>query len=705
MIQSDNKNSIQSSVNTATTAKEKIKFFRNLDEAIASLGDGHVFLDHEKTPASNDTIGDSQTERQNIVEIEQGILNQFAPAGLEDPFKQLYSIIFPALFRAPINNRSLLETNKNDTQKAADSPSTSPAISSSRTLISSSSAAILMGVKGSGKTLLLERVLAACREQLQHGGRRLYRMVEINGIVCRGEDVASVVYEIIRQLSGIAYRSIRSTKKSKSPMKSSTNSNSGSNPDKTESYERIGSSGSAITPNGDGESKMVESKIDDGEGTHHVDFVSDDNDDDDDDKKIRKRKRKHRKRKQRKIEKHMLRLRKATFNSNLALLESILKLAATDDIPILLNLDELDSFTDEGERQMLLYHFLDRVATPGSNLVLVGMTSSFSALTLLEKRIRSRAEGTAKIIYLRTPPTYQALLELLESKLESCVLRRNILDRMPPLKDAETVANALLSKQKTSEHGAIASSNDESVEAIIKISNAMEREFRLGKDIRWFSRVIATSLALYRNDCIMEMSHNNISNNKESMSDISVNFCSKYIWNAMAMMGASVFESTAASRQPDLCVINDEAVSPRLQALLDLSTPQVALLLSARRILKREEHRDQAVLAPLTMERMLKEYESFRRGSISMGNSKLLKRAVNHLMQQGLLVPSIDHSGGGPLHYDVTKIYRDLDPYTLSRLPLQIPIDIDRELGKALEQNLLECPTALKEWGKSISKG
>lgn len=444
----------------------------------------------------------------------------------------------------------------------------------------------------------------------------------------------------------------------------------------------------------------------------HGGDTQDDNDDGmmiiprlDNDKKSRNRKRRHRRRKQHTIEKHMLRLRHATFNSNLSLLESILKLAATDDVPILLNLDELDSFTDEGDRQMLLYHFLDRVATPGSNLILIGMTSSFSALTLLEKRIRSRAEGTAKIIYLRTPPTYQALLNLLEYKLKGCVICKEILAviRYP---NAEIAANASLSNLQSSKQGAISKDNDESNEKVIKISNAMRREFRLGKDIRWFSRIIATSLTLYRHNCIMEMSRN-ASNTIEynSMSGIPLHFSTKYIWNAMAMMGASVFENTAASRQPDMCIIDDVAISPRLQALLDLSVPQVAMLLSARRILKREEHRDQAVLAPLTMERMLKEYESFRRGSMSMGNSKLFQWSIYHLMQLGLLVPSIDHSGGGPLHYNVTKIYKDLDHYTVSRMPLHMPFDIDREIGIALEQNLLECPTALKEWGKSISKG
>lgn len=382
----------------------------------------------------------------------------------------------------------------------------------------------------------------------------------------------------------------------------------------------------------------------------------------------------------------------------------------------------------KGERQMLLYHFLDRVATPGSNLILVGITSSFSALTLLEKRIRSRAEGTAKIIYLRTPPTYQGLIQVMEYKLKDCLVGKGIIQRLSHhrpkygiennkekgknggIEDRETIKASSMKKEtaikslkevnSVSNHDNARTNRkdvDDTLEEAIKLSVAMEREFRLGKDTRWFSRVIAASLSLYRHDCLMAMPHN------EMIEGLMLNFHTKYISNAMVMMGASVFENIAASRQPDLCIVDGMAVSPRLQALLDLSTPQVALLLSARRILKREEHRDQIVTAPLIMERMLKEYESFRRGSTSsIGNLKLLKRAAYHLMEQGLLVPSMDHSGGGPMQYCVAKIYRNLDNYRILRLPLQIPLDIDRELGKALELNLLECPTALKEWGKSI---
>jgi Cdc6-like AAA superfamily ATPase len=664
--------------NTATipgavaVKKKEQNIITNLDFSIANFSDSNLFLNN-----SCNKSGDGDDENSTPI-IEESILKRFAPPGLETQFKQLYTIIFPSLYHAPTATKNH-DTDTNNSKHLSSLSSSSS--------ISSSSAAILMGTKGSGKSLLLDRVLAACQEQQQQffncnsgagepgAGETavvpLYRMVTINGIVCRGQDVSSVVYEIIRQLSEIAFQS-------------TSNNNNNNNDDNDQQQQR-------------------------------------------------------RRRKRQKMDKHMLRLRRSAFTSNLALLESTLEIADADGIPILLVLDELDSFTEEGERQMLLYHFLDRVATPGSNLILVGITSSFSALTLLEKRIRSRAEGTAKIIYLRTPPTYQGLLNILEYKLKDCTVGKDIIKRLShyPKYVTETNDNksdgggsggggdgdegeketSTVEQQKNSNRKNNEDDNNTNTEEDIKISVAMEREFRLGKDLRWFSRVIAATLSLYRHDCLMAMPSENhedeidrrtsetaaAASNEEDPIVLPNNFHTKYIRSAMIMMGASVFDTVAASRQPDLCIVDGVATSPRLQALLDLSTPQVALLLSVKRILTREEHRDQAVAAPLTMERILKEYESFRRGSTSsVGNAKLLKRAAYHLMEHGLLVPSMDHSGGGPMQYCVTKMYRNLDNYRILRLPLQIPLEIDRELGKALELNLLECPTALKEWGKSI---
>jgi hypothetical protein len=177
------------------------------------------------------------------------------------------------------------------------------------------------------------------------------------------------------------------------------------------------------------------------------------------------------------------------------------------------------------------------------------------------------------------------------------------------------------------------------------------------------------------------------------------------------MMGASIdisdrrVTTTSTTKQPNLCLVDGMAVDPRLQALLDLSKPQVALLLAARRILAREAHREQlAVATPLTLQRMLHEYDSFRRGIPRKStNAQSLLAAARQLLARGVVVPSMDHAGGGPLHYHVSQDYKTLDPYSLSRLPLHLPVDIERELGEALQRNLLDGSTALQEWGRKIN--
>lgn len=588
----------------------------NLEDTIAKFSDGNILM-HS---ASDMT--------------EESLIQRYSPPGLEEPFKQLHSIIAPSLHRSRVGGDDVADG-------ILPSEVSDP--------VSSSSAAILMGSKGSGKSLLLERVLEACEEQQKHRGGARYRMVNINGIICRGQDVATVVYEIVRQLSEIAFQSA--------------------------------SAGSAL---GAGDA-------DEG-GERDVDAL----------------KAEHARRKRQKVDRHLLRLRKSAFTSNLALLESTLQIADVDQIPILIVLDELDSFTEEGERQMLLYHFLDRVATPGSNLIFIGITSSFSTLTLLEKRIRSRAEGTAKVIYLRPPQTYTDLMMILRHKLKDCLVCEDIMGRISLSTDVQgrpagaskptpTAASSAQESRSVPSERLVQDEEDcraeKDNEIAPQVSIVMEREFRLGKDLRWFSRVVSTALSLYRHDCLM---------GPEAAAAAVPNFRTSHLVDALVMMEASINETGAATKQADFCIINGVAVDPRLQALLDLSTPQVALLLSARRILAREKHKEQVEATPLSLERMLKEYESFRRGSASQGNTKLLKRAAHDLLEIGLLVPSMDHSGGGALQYSVTKLYRNLDPYTLCRLPLQMPLEIDRELGKALEENLLECPTALKEWGRAI---
>ena len=100
---------------------------------------------------------------------------------------------------------------------------------------------------------------------------------------------------------------------------------------------------------------------------------------------------------------------------------------------------------------------------------------------------------------------------------------------------------------------------------------------------------------------------------------------------------------------------------------------------------------------------MIIEYESSFPRFASQKKESTLLPAARQLLERGILVPSSDHSGGGPLQYSITQMYKTLDPYSLVRLPLHMPVDIDRELGEALDRDLLDCSTALREWGRKIN--
>ncbi|KAL3938205.1 MAG: hypothetical protein SGARI_001833, partial [Bacillariaceae sp.] len=560
--------------------------------------------------------------------------------------------------------------------------------------MSAAAAAIVMGPRGSGKSLLLESCLAALQHRLNNHSnndakQKLPRRVTIHGVLSKGHDVTTVVYEIIRQLSELAFQ----------------------------------------------------------EGTNGEDV--DDNITADDRNTLYKRKR----RKRYHHDKHLLRLRQnSNFTSNLQLLEEVLKIADADGIPILLVLDELDAFlstennsstSQKSHHQLLLYLLLDRVATPGSNLILVMQTSSFSCLSLLEKRIRSRAEGTCHVIYTSAAASYKEMVEsVLKSKLANCVVAPQILARVSYDGNSNNDNSAAMIPEKVERSQAT------------HITSAMERQFRLGKDVRWFSRVLSTCLALYRQECIM--------NGVGDSDAVPPDFHCQHLHTALLMMGATAIGSdiqesnttsgVAATRQPDFCVVQDDnsstaiAVDPRLQALLDLSTPQLVLLLSAKRILTRQSHlrgngrepehgngnksnkngaknkhaSSPAVPTSLTVDRMIHEYESFRKRSsnIAAYSKALWKTAALQLLQVGLFVPvdSTNNANNSNASYGMTapalyykkaatKSYRNLDtPTLMGKLALRIPLEMDRELAKALSSGtVLQCPTALREWGKSAN--
>jgi Cdc6-like AAA superfamily ATPase len=608
----------------------------NIDRTLSRLGDAS-FGPQENYGDDNDI--QIQTNDKNA-----SLVRTFAPPGLEESFQQLYSILYPCLCSKE----------------------------------SSSGSAILMGPRGSGKSLLLERALQACQRFSPKDEVLNYRKVSINGIVIRGEDVPSVIFEIIRQLSDIALQESSRSFPSHPPS----------------SHDRVppgaetnsGDTAKSSTGHTTQETPATTNSVND--TTDHAVVLT----------------------KRRRMENYLLRLRQSSFTSNLSLLEATLKISEADRIPILLILDELDSFTDEGERQLLLYHLLDRVATPGSNLCLVGITSSFTAMSILEKRIRSRAEGSSKVIYVRPPSSYEALLQVLGHKLEGCHVQTHVLDLLTPpsvggthiATTTTTTGNESSSSQGSSQTTRTVNKDDTRSSSSIEsrlIVRCMERQFRLGKDLRWFSRVLSCALSMYRYDVVVASGRAAVPNQDDSPLPP---FQANHLFQSLLAMGSSL-EDDGTYSELSSSSSNKMASDPRMQALLDLSTPQVTLLLCARRLLAKDAHREELVI-PLTLQRILKEYESYRGGGKSNKKQRLWHwPAVWQLLERGVLVPASDHSGGGSLQYHAPISYKSMDPDTLSRLPLHLPIEVDHELGKALKENLLDCSTELSEWGRKTN--
>jgi hypothetical protein len=468
-------------------------------------------------------------------------------------------------------------------------------------------AALVMGKRGTGKTLVVEHAIQSLLEQ------NTFRVVKINGLLIRGDDVSFAVREIIRQLSDMAMSQPQNVTKKRMDL---------------------------------------------------------------------------------------LRLRTSSFTSNLALLDEVLRMACVDGIPILIVLDELDAFlgssasllelkssteTSVVDRQLLLYHLLDRVTTQGTLMSLIGITSHLACVSMLEKRVKSRAEGTCKIIFLNPSPTFDKLVAILLSKL--CCS-----DNSDGGKELQDQVKSIIKANDENE------SEDE-----MTIAQVLRRNFALGKDVRWFCRVLSCALAFYREDVasLLRRDHQQQQNDTLSPSTSAPampSLAHEHFWEALVIMNASFPASLKQRHSSDNGAT--AIIDFRMQALLDLSSPQVALVLAAKRILARDGHSEDSAASPkpLTLERMLQEYESYR--GPHRFHPRLLVQSFYQLLDTDVMRPSADHAGGGPLQYNHLEHYQTLDESTIRRMPLHLPMDIDTELGEALKQNLLECSTSLREWGR-----
>jgi hypothetical protein len=347
------------------------------------------------------------------------------------------------------------------------------------------------------------------------------------------------------------------------------------------------------------------------------------------------------------------------------------------------------------------------------------MTVNMSLLSRLEKRIKSRAEGTSKFIHTGPCRSFEQLAKVLLSKFPSTA--------KPAESSTENAPNAASDREETDDdqhelreeiskllttHEGPAAGQSGSAER--RVLQALQRNYSLGKDMRWFSRVFYHALSVYRLDLVeSQAQHCEDLQQSDSTSSIAMlagqassgrctlKFQPKYLEDALASMGGILLKESGERLE----VVTTD---PRIQALCDLSGPQVALVLAARRILTRDSLRPEEgdkQPRPLTFDRMWEEYRSSYKGQSSRYTQRVLVHAFDALMVMGLLRPAADHTRDGPFQYrgrDRTAYCADWNT-AAARMPLQLTVDIHREVKQALEKNLLHCSTALREWGRKAN--
>ncbi|GKY97998.1 hypothetical protein MPSEU_000757900 [Mayamaea pseudoterrestris] len=424
---------------------------------------------------------------------------------------------------------------------------------------------------------------------------------------------------------------------------------------------------------------------------------------------------------------HLLRLRsKGSFLSHMDLLNQILQIAAMDNVPILIVLKHLETFVgsvagggwnmkptsnsssnnSNNNPQLLLYHLLDRIGQADCGLALVGTSRHSGVLGLLEKRIQSRVHGSTKCIHFGACSGNWNKSHVQVMLLEKLV-HVNRFDKLTTGNGDSLEGNASAQMDEEDEDdeatelskeiGAVLvadSSQQESSAEIdykddsVKVRATLQRALSTGRDVRWFLRVASLALSMYREDCRRAMAAQESS---VALVDVCVH-TPRYWLHALQDMGATLVTD---SGQFDPCR------TARMQVLTDLNGPQVALILSARRILSRDSQKSDDILIVLTLERMLLEYRRYQ-GTPNRYSTPVLRRAFHDLLSLGVIRPAMDHAGTGPFQYQHMAIQWDV--HTMARVPLHLTFDVRAELTLALDRNMFPvASTALMEWAKKIS--
>ena len=407
---------------------------------------------------------------------------------------------------------------------------------------------------------------------------------------------------------------------------------------------------------------------------------------------------------------HWARLRQASFTNQLQLLNEILHTAAIDGVPILFVLDGLEtllgtSSTDQGDsstttdgRQLLLYHLLDRVASAGDKALcsVVGMTSHVGFMTKLEKRIKSRAEGTVRFVYTKPPPTYAELVEALLVLLQRPAGEGGV---QQVVDDTANKESSRAAEQPMDNGGASSSTTLQDMLRSTLLQYApWERQYRLGRPVRWFRTLLLRALLRYQQKilAVQQQAKAAVATTTDEISDDHSSKKDHTVTTTTTTL--PVFNASFLTAE-DGCCSASTTHTPRFN---DWTGPQVALVLAARRVLLKSSCHHHAGSSssstPLTCRSMIREYHAtFQRYS-----STYLYRSFLDLLDMGIFRPAKDHVGTGPwLYHQQRLLLASMDEPEVQALPLHLTIDLQRDIQQALDANTISsCSTALREWGR-----
>ena len=717
------------------------------------------FISWSPTRKDDINIQSSETAetRDNNIEQPNNDGLPFIGPGLKDQYDTLFKLL----------RDGLLGTYNDDDDNDI--------IESAKPKIQANVSAILMGPRGHGKSLLLERCLAELsrmagkrKERLlqklqgrngdvkQHANvnelhnQSSFRVVRINGLLYQGDNAVACTREIARQINHMSR--IEKQNRSNSSLISRRNIRKGGSPMEecsSPKRQRTGNDLCQLTPSKLSPTKPATPISPKSPNPQHD-------------------------------EAHQFRLRKTGFNTNISLLDEALRTARIDGIPILIVLEELDTFLAGGksysmtgggekhsqmehggsnDRQLLLYHLLDRVADHRFLISLVGMTTNLSTINQLEKRVQSRAEGTSKVIYFGHGVSggYDACVDTLLGKFYTPPLLSSTVgnsDGMALLNNGKECTEQTEMMNLRHEVDAIFRGNqseskveeefDEEINDISLVQHVLRRNYEMHMEIRWFCGLLDVALSLLMADIDEQMlrcSHETL--------DIDVQvpkLSPNHIAHALVMMGASLDDIASNVGRPGIPHRNEleqirwgqligdpnhysalVGTNPRLVALLDLSGPQIAILLAARRIMARDEARSTidedavsggnqnnnrknlsvlSVVAPLTYKRIEDEYTtSFvnsERYTISSDRypPHVLYRSFMDLMELDLVRLKKEHCERGALQYEHLGALST--GANITNLPLFVNLEWELDFLGILKAGLLKCSTSLREWGLKI---